>query len=162
MSVFDIVIGILLLYAAYKGFREGMVVQIFGILAIVIGIYLAYRYGNYVGELLRINENISKVIGFVIIMLGVIICAALLGKAVSGLFRFVGLRILDQIGGVLLSVAKTAIIVSVLIVVFEALNKQTHWASKEKLERSVLYVPLRDVSNIVFPYVNFIKDKLYE
>lgn len=160
MGVLDIVLGIPLLYAAYKGFHEGIVVQLGGILALIIGIYLAFHYGTEVGNMLGINENLATVTGFIIIVLAVLICMAIIGKILSGLFRFAGLGLFDQIGGVLLSIIKMAIILSVLLMAFETINEEKHWVTKEAVEQSVLYKPLRDVSDLMFPYIDFIKDKL--
>lgn len=162
MGVFDIVLGVPLLYAAYKGFREGIVVQLGGILALLIGIWLAFRYCFKIGIMLGASENLANIVGFTVIMLTVLVIMAVLGKILSGLFRFAGLGLFDQIGGVLLSVIKMAIILSVLLMAFETINSEKQWVEQETMTKSVFYKPLRDTADLMFPYLDIIRDKLYE
>ena len=49
MNGFDIILGIPLLYAAYRGFREGIIVQLGGIAGLFIGVYFAFRHSSAVG-----------------------------------------------------------------------------------------------------------------
>jgi len=162
MSWFDAVLGIPLLYAAYRGFRDGVIIQLGGILALILGIFLAFKFGEPLGEALGIGETFARIVGFIIIILAVLLCLAIVGRAVRGLFRFAGLGLLDQIGGLLLSVVKMGIILCILLMAFEALNRQKRWVSEEVAEKSVLYKPVRDVADILFPYVDLIKAKWME
>ncbi len=40
MTVFDIVCGLLLAVGAWKGWRDGIIVQLSGILGLLVGVYL--------------------------------------------------------------------------------------------------------------------------
>ena len=53
MNGFDIILGIPLLYAAYRGFREGIIVQLGGIAGLFIGVYFAFRHSSAVGQWLH-------------------------------------------------------------------------------------------------------------
>ena len=44
MNILDIIVLILLIWAIYNGFRDGIVVQLGGLAGLFIGIYLAFRY----------------------------------------------------------------------------------------------------------------------
>lgn len=57
MNVFDIIVGIPLLYAAYKGFRQGTAVQLAGLAGLFVGVYLAFRYGRDFGSWLHIDPG---------------------------------------------------------------------------------------------------------
>lgn len=160
MNVFDIILGLPLLFAAYKGFREGVVVQLGGIAGIILGIFVAFRYGMAVGGWFGLDGVAARVAGFLIIILAFILCLALVGRLVKGIFRIAGLGALDSLGGVVLGVLKMGLLLSVLLIAFEALNSQQKWVAEERTESSVLYKPVRSVAGMVFPYVDFVKEKL--
>lgn len=160
MSYLDIIIGLPLLLAAYMGFRDGIVVQLGGIIGLIIGIFLAFRYGLQVGCWIGLEGTMAQVAGFLLIVVASLLVIGLLGKVTKGLFKFAGLGALDSIGGIILGVLKMGLLLSVLLIAFDALNARHHWITQEKISGSVLYEPVRKVSEIVFPYVDFVKEKL--
>lgn len=160
MSVFDIILGLPLIFAAYKGFRDGVVVQLGGIVGILIGIFVAFRYSTNVGGWFGLEGVAAQVAGFLIIILAFILCLALVGRLVKGIFKIAGLGALDSLGGLVLGVLKMGLLLSVLLMAFEALNSQQKWVTEEQTEKSVLYKPVKSIAGLVFPYVDFVKDKL--
>lgn len=162
MWVFDIILGIPLIYAAYSGFRDGIVVQLGGIAGLIIGIYLAFRYGDALGMWLGFDESFSAVGGFLLMIIAVLIAIAILGRITKGLFKFAGLGLFDSVGGLVLGIAKMALMLSVLLIIFEAINQRKHWASQKTIDSSVLYNPIREVSTLAFPYIDFVKTKITE
>ena len=104
MNGFDIILGIPLLYAAYRGFREGIIVQLGGIAGLFIGVYFAFRHSSAVGQWLHTDPPIAAAVGFVVILLAVLLVMALLGHLIKGIFKLAGLGPIDAIGGILLGV----------------------------------------------------------
>ena len=102
MNGFDIILGIPLLYAAYRGFREGIIVQLGGIAGLFIGVYFAFRHSSAVGQWLHTDPPIAAAVGFVVILLAVLLVMALLGHLIKGIFKLAGLGPIDAIGGILL------------------------------------------------------------
>lgn len=162
MNFLDIIIIIPLLWAAYKGFREGILLQLGGILGLVIGVWLASRFGNNVGRWLGIGEDFAQVVGFILVLLATLLSIALLGRVCKGLFKIAGLESLDTIGGVLFSIVKFALIISVIICAFDAVNCKTNWVGQQKLSSSTMYYPLKKVASYAFPYVETMRDKLFD
>lgn len=160
MNIIDIIIGIIIIYAAYRGFREGIVLQLGGIIGLLLGVYLAFRYGKALGEWMRLEEGTALVVGFLCIVIGVLIAISLLGHLMRGLFKIAGLGIFDQIGGLVLGAAKMALILSLLILVFETINNNRHWVSQERIDRSRLYGPVKGISSFAFPYLDLVKKQL--
>ena len=118
MNGFDIILGIPLLYAAYRGFREGIIVQLGGIAGLFIGVYFAFRHSSAVGQWLHTDPPIAAAVGFVVILLAVLLVMALLGHLIKGIFKLAGLGPIDAIGGILLGVFKMAVILSLLLYAF--------------------------------------------
>lgn len=160
MSWLDVVIAVPLLWALYKGYTEGVILQLGGIAGLLVGVWLAFRYGRELGLAMKLDPSLAPVVGFVVIVAGVLIAIGLLGRLAHGLFKITGLGMFDTVGGVVLGGLKMALILSVLLCGFDYLNGRHGWVSGETLGRSRLYAPVKGLGAYVFPYVDFVQDKL--
>lgn len=156
----DILLGIPLVWALWAGFRNGIIVQVGGIAGLLLGIWLAFRYGPTVGAWLNINPDADPVIGFIVILLLAVLLMAVVGRLLKGVFRFAGLAALDRFGGALLSLLKIGIILGLLLYAFDNLNRSQNWVKEEKLHHSYLYKPLIGAAKFTFPYMDMVKEKL--
>ncbi len=102
MGWIEIGIGVILVLAAVQGWRQGMVVQVIGLAAVVAGVWLAMEYAQGTGM-------------FVAIMVGVILVTVLVGRLTRGMLRLVGLGVFDNILGALFSVAKVGVVIWVIM-----------------------------------------------
>lgn len=161
MTILDIILLLFFLLAIYRGFRDGLVVQLGGLAGLFIGIYLAFRYSSALGGWLGIDEKWATIAGFAIILVLVLVGIALIGRLLRGVCRFAGLALLDKLGGVLISILKTGLILGILLYGFKWVNDNKHWVPQESLEKSVLYKPLTDIATMAFPYIDFVKEKLF-
>lgn len=162
MNWLDIVIAIPILWGLWKGFRDGIILQLGGIAGIILGVWLAFRHGRAFGVWLHFDPPIATVAGFTIILIGVLLLIALVGRLTRGLFRISGLGMIDQIGGLILGGIKILLIVSLLLYGFDFLNRKQNWVEQQTLDRSSLYRPVKNISNYVFPYVDFAKRMLFD
>lgn len=157
MSVIDIIILVPFAFALYKGIKNGFVGQVAGISGIILGIILGSRFSSlvstYVSQWIEAGEQVIKIISFALIIVAVIICAAILSKAIEKLFSLVMLGWLNKLLGVILAFAGTAFIVGAIISLISYVNET--WfviISPEKISESILYHPLEDLVKMVFPY----------
>lgn len=162
MNVLDIILIIPLVWAIWSGFRNGIVVQLGGIAGLLMGVWLAFRYGGVVGRFLGLNPSAENIVGFIVIVILTVIVVAIIGRLLSGLFRFAGLAILDRFGGAILALFKMALILGLLLYGFVWINRTQEWVQQEKLEKSFLYKPLTSAANWVFPYIDMVKETLFE
>ena len=94
-----------------------------------------------------------KVVAFAFIFIAVAAALALLGKLLEGTIRLVMLGWLNRLLGVAFSLLKAGLIVGLVIMAFCSLNDTFDFVSKETLEQSVLFPPLKDMAYTVFPYL---------
>ena len=158
MTVFDIVCGLLLAVGAWKGWRDGIIVQLSGILGLLVGVYLAYRYSIPASRWLGSEGMTGQAAGFLLVFGLVLVALALLGRLMRGLFKFAGLGLFDQLGGAALGIVKVALLVSVLLGAYESINLTRHWTDGEKTERSWLYRPVKEAGELAFPYLRSLKE----
>ncbi|MCD7969376.1 MAG: CvpA family protein [Alistipes sp.] len=160
MIVFDIITGLLLLLALYNGFRRGFFIQLAGLAGLFIGAWLAMRFGGELGRFLCIDGKYAAPAGFLIILLLVILAMAGVGRMFKGVFKFAGLSLLDKLAGLVLSLAKTVLVLGLVLWGFDTMNRPRGWVDPSELERSVFYRPLVDVTVFVFPYIVTVDDLL--
>ena len=119
--IFDgLVLGITLLLAV-KGFFNGIIKEVFGLIGIIGGIYLAGLYYHQVG--VYINSNLMTIpnksaidlVGFVSIFLLFWIFCIFLGFLFGNILKLSALGFLDKILGFIFGGLKFFLIISILI-----------------------------------------------
>ncbi len=152
MNLFDIVICVIALIAVVNGWRRGFVIQLCGIAAIGVGIWLAAKLGDSVGAWLHVDGRYAFAAGFLVVFAAVLIVVAILGRLVKSLFDFVGLGIFDSIFGMLLSLFKAALVVGILCTAFNSLNGNGRFIKPARLDHSLFYRPLCNATQSVFRF----------
>ena len=135
----DIIGLILLVWATFKGLRNGFVVGVFSFLAFIIGLAAALKLSAVAAEYLGSNTNIGErwlpFIAFAVVFLIVVLLVRLGAKAIEGVLRVAMLGWLNKLGGVLLYVLLYLFIFSILLFYAD----QLHLIKKERLSSSILY-----------------------
>lgn len=142
MNLFDIFVCIIGVAAAINGWRRGFAVQACGLVALVIGIFVAAKTGGRVGEALGVDAHFAAAAGFLVVFACVLVLMFLAGRIIRKMFDFVGLGVLDTLLGVLFSLLKAALILGILCATFDKLNGNGRFVSEQTLGRSITYRPL--------------------
>ena len=165
VSVFDIILTIPLLWAAFQGFRRGFIIEIATLLALFLGILGAIHFSHLLADFLRESlgweSRYLPTIAFGVTFIGILFLVILVGKLVTRAVKLVALGIPNRIAGAVFSLAKYTLILSALIFLFEALNEKFDWISNEQKNDSVLYPPLEKVLPTVLPLVEEIEYKTW-
>ena len=160
MNILDIILAIVLALGAIQGFRKGIIAQLCGIVGVVLGAWLAFKFGAKLGDWMGVQLN--EVVAYVIVFLVAVLAAGLMGRIAAAVLKATGLGILNRLGGLALSVVEYALILALLLGLFERINNATGWVEPKVLEESVVAGPVKDVSNFVFPYLLEVKDAIVE
>lgn len=135
----DIIAFILLVWAAFKGLRNGLIVGLFSFFAFIIGLAAALKLSAVAAEYIGTNTNIGKrwlpFIAFAGVFLIVVLLVRLGAKAIEGVLRMAMLGWLNKLGGILLYILLHFFIFSILLFYVD----QLHLIKKETLEASVLF-----------------------
>ena len=151
LNTIDFIVCLVLGLAVWKGWRQGFIVQIGSLVALVVGLWLAARYGAVVGERLRLDESVRTAGGFVVVLLGVMLSIAVAGRLLRRIFRFAGFGLLDIALGVAACAVKYLLLVSVLLTAFDRLNSSYSLVGQRTIDSSVSYRPLLRISEALFP-----------
>lgn len=160
MNIIDIILLAVALWAIYDGVRDGLLVQIGGVAALVVGAWLAFRYAERVGIWFGMNGAEASVAGFIAVLVVSVIVITLGSRLLRGVFRWTGLGIFDSLFGAALSVLKMAVIASLVIAAIDTLNVNYSLIGREKIESSKAYLPLRNFSTKIFPLFERVKEQV--
>ncbi|MDC3260436.1 CvpA family protein [Winogradskyella sp.] len=155
MSIIDIVLGALLLFGLIRGAIKGLFVEIASLCALVLGVFGAIHFSYFVSDLLESkvdwDEKTMNIIAFATTFVIIVLAISLAGKALTKLADFAALGILNKLLGSVFGALKIGLILSVLLIVFNKLNKTLPFMEEDQLEESILYKPVKSLAPMIFP-----------
>ena len=139
----DIVCLVLLVWAVFKGLRNGLVVAIFSFLAFVVGLAAALKLStvaaSYIGSNTNISERWLPFIAFAAVFIIVVLLIRLGAKAIEGLLQVAMLGWANRLGGVILYCLIYLFIFSVILFYAD----QLHLIKPETMQTSIAYPYLK-------------------
>ncbi len=160
MNIIDILIIFLLIYGGYSGFREGLIVQIFSLIGIVLSLWLGAKYCTDAAEMLHLSGDYSKLFGFLIATVVILIAIAFAGRALRQLITFTGMGSIDVLLGVLLGVVKFTLVLSLVFTALNLANQKYEMFETAEIKQSKLYMPIANISNHFTPAWNWINEQI--
>lgn len=155
MNWLDIVLAIPLLWFTFKGLRNGFIIELASLAALILGIFVALHFSFYAEDLLEENFNISEqylhIISFVITFIVVAVIIYLIGKLIHKLFQVIALGLLNRIAGGIFGFLKTALVLSVLIYFFNGFDPGSKILKQDVKENSYLYAPIEAIVPMIIP-----------
>lgn len=157
MGIVDLIFVIIFGYAIYKGFKNGIVVEICGILGIIISVYIAIKFKSDLAKMFDMDPTLANIISFVIILLLGVIFLHFVAKLITKVIQLTGLGVINSLLGAIASLFKMIIIISLVTSIFLAINSNLGWVSGSHLSKSVILPKLNTVSKRLFSHVDFLK-----
>lgn len=155
MNYLDILLLVPILIGAWKGFRNGLIIELFTLLALLVGIYAAIHFSDYAATLLDNNTGYSgeyaPIIAFILTFLAVGAMVFFLGKALEKVVSIVQLSAINKFAGIVFGVIKMMFVSSIIVIILDSIDQHNNFISKELKESSILYEPLKKVSTTTMP-----------
>jgi len=157
MNILDIIILICLIPALIQGLRKGFISQAISIVSVIVGIWASARFANlvadWVAQYITASEQVIKVVAFALILVVVFIALGLLGRLLENILNFAFLGWLNKLLGVIFSLLKAFLIIGLIILAFNSLNNAFGLVKPEVINDSVLYGPVKNLADTIFPYI---------
>jgi len=157
MSFLDIILGLLLVWGLWKGLKNGLIIELASIVALIAGIYgaihFSYYAGDYLSESMDWEERYTNLTAFVITFILIVIIVNVLAKLLTKIASFAMLGWLNRLAGGIFGVVKVAVILGALLVFFDRVNTSAGLVKDENMEQSALYEPLKEIGALVFDRV---------
>jgi len=155
MSTIDIILTVFLLYFAYKGFTNGLIISLATLAGLVLGFYAASHFSEYTADWLQkdlgLQSSNIRLIAYVVTFVIVIVLIVLLGKFLTGVVKTAGLGIVNRLAGALFGVGKGLMIASFLFLLFSHLDPKESLLTAQQKNKSVLYKPVSAVAPAIIP-----------
>jgi len=157
ISFFDLAVGILLLIFGIKGLFSGFIKEVFGLVGIIGGIFVASRYAGNVGDIIDTsiyhitNKSSIYFIGFLVTLLGFWLASILVGFLFTKLLSLSGLGLLNRILGFLVGSLKIFLLFSILIFALRSMEVFRDNIDK-KLQNSYIYPYLIKSGNYIVKF----------
>lgn len=163
MNYLDIILGILLILAAIGGLRNGLVAELASLAALVLGIWGAIKFSGITADFLVENFNFTSrylsIISFIVTFIVIVILVHIVGGVVGKIIETAHLGFLNRMAGLVFGVLKSALILSILLVIFDKIDEDVHILSEKTKTESKLYSPIRNFAPRIFPFVDFWSDE---
>lgn len=157
MNFIDILFLIPIGYAVYKGFKNGFIIEVCTLLALLVGIYAGIHFSDGTANLLKTSWNIHSeylpVIAFTITFLGVGALVFFGGKMLEKVVDVANLTPLNKFLGILFALIKIFYLLSVFIVLLESYDEKGDFIKEETKQDSLLYEPVKNLSLTTIPRI---------
>jgi membrane protein required for colicin V production len=155
MNYIDMFILVLLVYAAYRGYNKGFMMQLTVIAALLAGFFLAVKLSGWVSDLLEDYLNIhpdsiylvSLSLTFILVFMGV----HMLGDIIDDRIEAGSLSFLNRILGIFLSVFKVVLICGVILAYVNRFDLRVRILPENSREHSLFYQPFTKIATTIFP-----------
>jgi membrane protein required for colicin V production len=157
MNYIDLVLGILLIIAAIQGFRNGFIIELASLAALVLGIWGAIKFSDLTAEFITRHtgyhsEHLST-IAFVVTFIVIVILIHMMGKILDTIVKAVFLGFLNRLAGIIFGVLKAAVILSIILLLFDDIDENVHILPARQKEESKIYEPMKQLVPTLFPFI---------
>jgi membrane protein required for colicin V production len=168
MSILDIILVGLFILAGFNGYRRGLIGQAASLAGLVIGIWGAIHFSDFTANFLIENFSFKTkylpLIAFAITFAVLVVAVHFVGILAEKIFDMAFLGLANSLLGVVFGVLKTALILSVVLLLLGKISDKVKIIPDNFGEKSLFYKPIEKLAPAIFPYLNFeeIKSTLEE
>jgi len=157
MNYIDIIIIIILAWSLFRGFKNGLFIEVASVAALIFGIWGAIRFSGYTQnrlvEFFDMQTEYLGLIAFAITFIGIVVLVHFLANALDKVLKAVALGFVVRILGMVFAVLKTVLIMSILLVILSTIDQKINFLPHEKITESRLYRPVADFAPMLFPII---------
>jgi membrane protein required for colicin V production len=155
MNFVDVLILVPLIYAGWKGFKHGVIIEVFTLLALLVGIYAGIHSSDFAANWLRNSVGWESLyvptVAFTLTFLAVGAMVYFAGKMIEQMVKVTNLTPVNKFAGIFFAVLKMSYFVSVFLVLVESYDEKGDFFPQETKESSLLYQPVFKLSTSSIP-----------
>lgn len=157
MNYIDLTLGLLLIIAAIQGFRKGFIIELASLAALVLGIWggikLSDMTAHFITKHTGYTSDYLNIIAFFVTFIIIVILIHIMGKALDSIVKVVMLGFLNRLAGIIFGVLKAAVVLSVLLLLFDDIDETVHILPVQQKQESKIYGPMKEVVPTLFPFI---------
>lgn len=156
MNWLDIVIVLILAAGLASGYKNGFVGEIASLAGLVLGIWGAVKFSWWTADLLEsfgLRFSLMPVISFIVTFLIITIIMQIIAGIISKLLEAISLNWINKLAGIVAGVFKSAIFVSVVLLVLDAIGDRHPIIPETTRNKSLLYEPVSEIVPTLLPFL---------
>lgn len=158
MNWFDITVIIILIIAFFSGMQKGLLMQVAGFGAIILGIVFAGKLAKRIlPELIKqidMTPNTASVVSYILAFALIVIAIGFAGKLLENFFRAINLSFINRLLGAILAVTTTMVVMSVVLNLALILDRKEEIITPALKKDSFFYARVQAVVPAIVPYLN--------
>jgi membrane protein required for colicin V production len=157
MNWIDFIIIVLLVFGLARGYINGFIKELASLLALIVGIWGAIKFSTWTAARLYdyfdMTGRYVGIIAFLITFIVIVVIIHFIGLVIDKLTDKLSLGFLNSLLGMLFGIFKSALFLSVIFVVLNAIDDKHPFLPKETIASSRFYNPIADIAPAVFPVI---------
>lgn len=143
MNTLDIIISLVLLLGAIRGFQKGFFHETATLAGLVAGVFIAILaaiiFSNIIENLFSWNTRLVQIAVFIIVFVIVVLLVRMFGLLLTNIFKALMLGFINRFAGFGIGLIKWGLILAVLFMVIDFFDHGQDLISEEMRSGSMLY-----------------------
>ncbi|HSO87121.1 MAG TPA: CvpA family protein [Draconibacterium sp.] len=158
MNYIDIILGLILIFSAIGGFKNGLITELASLAALILGIWGAIHFSDITTELLikyfDLKSDYLNIISFGVTFIVIVILVHIVGNVVNNLFDSGVLGITNKLGGMVFGFVRSILFLSIVLMVFDKIDNDVQILPEDAKSKSRMYEPIRNIAPSIFPFID--------
>jgi membrane protein required for colicin V production len=158
MNYIDIILGLLLIFSAIGGFKNGLVTELASLAALILGIWGAIHFSDITTEVLikyfDLKSDNLNIISFGVTFIVIVILVHIVGNVVNNMFDSGVLGITNKLGGMVFGFVRSILFLSIVLMVFDKIDNDVQILPEDARSKSRMYEPIRNIAPSIFPFID--------
>ena len=138
LTSLDILLLVPLLWAVFKGFKNGFIKEVFSLAALILGIFITYKFSYFAEEKLD-GMFAAHYLAFVVTFFAVLIGVHFVGVLVDKVIKLAVPNFLNRLLGICFGIAKWLFICSILLIMLKAIDTKQKILTPKLTGKSLFY-----------------------
>lgn len=157
MNYLDIIILAIVSWSLFRGFKNGLFIEIASVAALILGIWGSIRFSGFTEtrlvEYFDLQTQHLGLIAFIVTFIVIVVLVHFLANALDKLLKAVALGFVVRILGMVFAVLKAVLIMSIALVVLSSIDRNSKLITTEQKQESILYNTVADFAPMLFPII---------
>lgn len=162
MNYIDIILGLILLFSAIGGYKNGLIAEVASLAALILGIWGAIHFSDITTGLLikyfDLKTDYLNLISFGITFIVIVILVHIVANVVSNMVDSVMPGVVNKLGGMVFGLLRSILFLSIVLMVFDKIDEDVEIISKDVKSNSRMYEPIRNLAPSIFPFIDIWND----
>jgi membrane protein required for colicin V production len=162
MNYLDIISALLLAWFAFNGYRKGLIVEVASLAALILGVYAALYFSDITADFLveyfSMSTKYLSIIAFILTFLMVVITVVFVGRIVEKFVDLLLLGFLNKLTGAVFGLLKGALIISLLIWVFNYFDPDQKLITQQTRTETMLFKHIEQIAPAIYNRIEFLHD----